>query len=120
MPRWYNFTRLKWPSSLSRKVATPVKASPSAAPIQRPPVPTFPVDPQSRTFSTGLKSPKTAEENLNDEDSGLRASWRRTAARSPPETFSELSLGFHSVTPIPVMDSGQRGTLREKLEHVDG
>ena len=117
--RWHSFWRLKVPFRFFRKTASPVTPKPSAAPIRRPPVPSFLVDPSSQTFSTGIKSPRTAEENLNDEDDGLRASWRRLAARSSPETLSELSLGFHGSTPIPVMDSGQRGTRREKLEHID-
>ena len=117
--RWHSFWRLKVSPGFLRKSVPPVTPSPSAAPVQRPPVPSFLVDPHSQTFSTGLKSPRTAEENLNDEDNGLRASWRRSAAHSSPETFSELSLGFHSITPIPILDSGQRGTRREKLEHID-
>ena len=93
--------------------------SPSVAFLQRPTIPIVLVDRHDQTFSTGLKSPRDTEETVNDEHTSLRASWRRSATRSLPETFSELSLGFDSVTPIPVIDSGHRGTMREKLEHVD-
>ena len=82
-------------------------------------MPTSLADPQSLTYSTGLKNPRDAEETINDESKGLQEDWRHLASRSLPETFSELSLDFDRITLIPVIDSGHRGTLREKLEHMD-